>query len=132
MHTPPLCISPPLLRQSQNPPPTSPTHLLPTLPLPLPASTLPLPRLPTPQHLQMPRLLRQRSLRLPRQPRRISLLTTHTVSRRPAQQHKRAEKTNKQTGMRPTTMTDLCDFLLRDQVLLLGGDGALALFGAGG
>lgn len=127
-----------------SPPPQLFSTLVLPLPLPLSTTTLLLLLLPTTQHLQMARLLRQRPLRLSGQPSGIFLLvTTAIVSTTPTYTHflslsfpwslfaPPSPLEKRQKDMKCKT-THLGNLPLLHQLLLLGRNGPLTLFGAEG
>lgn len=130
------------------PPQLFPTLALP-IPLPLSTTTLLLALLPTTQHLQMARLLRQRPLRLSSQPSGIFLpVTTAIVSTTPTHKHTRTFLSPSLVLSLPLPLhpspleerrkdikckiTHLSNLPLLHQLLLLGRNGPLTLFGAEG
>ena len=136
-----------------SPPPQLFSTLVLPLPLPLSTTTLLLLLLPTTQHLQMARLLRQRPLRLSSQPSGISLLvTTAIVSTTPTYTHFLSPSLGLSLPLHvypfpfpppPSPLeerrkdmkckiTHLGNLPLLHQLLLLGRNGPLALFGAEG
>lgn len=125
------------------PPQLFPTLALP-LSLPLSTTTLLLALLPTTQHLQMARLLRQRPLRLSSQPSGIFLpVTTAIVSTTPTHKHTHTFSLPPSPSLSPSPLeerrkdmkckiTHLSNLPLLHQLLLLGRNGPLTLFGAEG